>query len=68
MKKLVLAVAFSLTASAVLAGGVAEPAMTTEEVVANASSSQGYVVPLLLLLALAVAVSNRSGGAPVQLP
>jgi hypothetical protein len=64
MKKLVLALTFSLTASAVLAGGVAEPAMSTEEVVANASSSQGYVVPLLLLLALVIAASNRA--APVN--
>jgi hypothetical protein len=64
MKKLILAAVLSMTATAVLAGGVAEPAMQPETVAANASSSQGgYVVPLLLLLALVIAASNKA--APV---
>jgi len=66
MKKFVLAVAFSLSATAVFAGGVVEPAMQVEEVVAKASSSNsGLIVPLLLLLALAIAMSNKTTAAPV---
>jgi hypothetical protein len=66
MKKLVLATVLSLSATAVLAGGVAEPAMQAEEVATQAASSQaGYVVPLLLLLALIVAASNNGGANPL---
>jgi hypothetical protein len=65
MKKLVLAVALVLSATAVMAGGVAETAMQPEEVAAKAASSQaGYIVPLLLLLALVIAASNKSVPAP----
>ena len=65
MKKLVLAVAFSLTANAVFAGGVAEAVMPQEEVAAQASSSAGtFIIPLLLLVALAIAASNKTS-APV---
>ncbi len=66
MKKVVLAVVFSLGATAAFAGGVAEPAMQVEEVVAKASSfNSGLIVPLLLLLALAIAASNKATPAPV---
>ena len=61
MKNLALSLALSLAATTAFAGGVAEPTMQTEEVVANSASSQsGYIVPLLLLIALAVAASNKT--------
>ena len=60
MKKLALAAALSLAASTAFAGGVVEPTMTPEVVVAKTSSSAGgLVVPLLLLLVLAAAAASN---------
>lgn len=58
MKKIALAAALSVAASTAFAGGVAEPMAAPEAVKASSSSAGGYLVPLLLLVALAVAASN----------
>jgi hypothetical protein len=59
MKKLALAAALTVVASASFAGGLAEPVMEPEIVAAATSSSAGgIVVPLLLLLVIAAAASN----------
>jgi hypothetical protein len=59
MKKLALAAALSVVATASFAGGMAEPVMEPEIVAAATSSSAGgIVVPLLLLLVIAAAASN----------
>jgi hypothetical protein len=53
MKKLVLSVAFALTASAAMAGSVAPPAVTPEVVVQQAATSsvdQGILVPILFVV------------------
>lgn len=62
-KKTLLAGAFCVLATqAAYAGGVAEPTMEPEVVVAETSaSSGGVIVPLLLLLLIAAAVSGSSG-------
>ena len=61
MKKLVLAAAMTLSATAALAGGMAEPVMEPEVVeAATSSSSAGIIVPLLLLLLIAAAASSGS--------
>lgn len=62
MKKLLLASAFTLTAVAAYAGGMAEPVMEPEVVkAATSSSAGGVIVPLLLLLLVAAAVSSNNG-------
>ncbi|MBD3763784.1 MAG: hypothetical protein IE927_03340 [Rhodobacterales bacterium] len=59
MKKLVLAAALTVAATATFAGGMAEPVMEPEVVeAATSSSSGGLIVPLLLLLVVAAAASN----------
>ena len=59
MKKLALAAALTVVATASFAGGMAEPVMEPEIVAAATSSSAGgIVVPLLLLLVIAAAASN----------
>ncbi len=59
MKKLALAAALSLSATTAFAGGMAEPVMEPEVVVEEtASTNAGLIVPLLLLVLVAVAVSN----------
>jgi hypothetical protein len=59
MKKIALAAALSLAATSAFAGGMAEPTMDPEVVVAQTSSSAGgVVVPLLLLLVIAAAAAS----------
>lgn len=61
------AVAASLTIAAqpVHAGGVAEPMMEPEVVVAEtAAASGGFVVPLLLLVVIAAAVASSGSDMP----
>ena len=59
MKKLALAAALTVVASASFAGGMAEPVMEPEIVdAATSSSAGGIVVPLLLLLVIAAAASS----------
>lgn len=58
MKKIALAAALSVAATSAFAGGV--PEQPEPEVKGNTSSSAGgYLVPLLLLVALAVAASKQ---------
>ena len=59
MKKLALAAALSIAATSAFAGGV-EPVMEPAPVVETASSSSngGLIVPLLVLVLVAAAVSN----------
>ena len=61
MKKIALAAALSVAASTAFAGGMAEPTMVPDAVVAPVvagSSAGGLLIPLLLLLVLAAAASN----------
>lgn len=58
MKKIALAAALSVAATSAFAGGAAEPMMEMETVAKASSSGAGLVVPLLLLVALAVAATN----------
>lgn len=64
MKKLALAAALSVAASAAFAGGMATPVMEPAPVVAEvqktSSSAGGLVVPLLLLLVLAAAAASSN--------
>ena len=64
-KKIILAGAFcALTAQGAYAGGVVEPVMEPEVVIAEtASSSEGVIIPLLLLLVIAAAIAGE-GAAP----
>ena len=63
MKKLALAAMATFTATAAMAGGLAEPVMEPEVVeAATSSSSAGIIVPLLLLLLIAAAASSGSNG------
>ena len=58
MKKIALAVALTVAASAAFAGGV-EPTMDVGVVTTTTSSSaSGIVVPLLLLIVLGAALAN----------
>lgn len=62
------AIAASLTIAAqpVHAGGVAQPMMEPEVVVAEtAAGSGGFIVPLILLALIAAAASSGGGGAEV---
>ncbi len=67
-KKILLAGAFcALATQSAYAGGVAEPTMEQEVVVAETTaSSGGFVLPLLLLVLIAVAVSGTSS-APLDI-
>ncbi len=53
MKKIILAAAFSLGATAAMAGNVAEPVMEPEVIQEDTSSSStGLIVPIIVLLAV----------------
>ena len=62
MKNLILAGALTLTATSAFAGAltdpIVEPTVIIEE--ASASSSHGILVPIMLLIALGVAVASGS--------
>lgn len=58
MKKLALAAALATTASTAFAGGLIEPIMEQEIVeVKTKASAGGILIPLLILLLVAAAVS-----------
>ena len=57
MKKILLAAAFSITATSLHAGSMATPKME-EPVVSASSSSAGATLPILLMLVLGVLVSQ----------
>lgn len=60
MKKLALAAVITVVAGAAFAGGMEAPVMEIAPVVeeASGSSAGGLLVPLMLLLLVALAVSN----------
>ncbi len=60
MKKLALAAALTVVAGAAFAGGMDAPMMDMAPVVeeASGSSAGGLMVPLMLLLLVALAISN----------
>ena len=62
MRKTVLIIALSVTAGSANAVCHVQP-VATETVVADASSSAGdqMIVPLLIIIALAIAASNSAG-------
>ena len=64
MKKIALATAVSLAASAAFAGNVAEPEVDVVEVVEDSSSSSGALLPILglLLIGIIVATNDSSSG------
>lgn len=64
MKKIALAAAMSLAASAAFAGNVAEPEVDVVEVVEDSSSSSGALLPILglLLVGIIVATNDSSSG------
>jgi len=64
MKKIALAAAMSLAASAAFAGNVAEPEVDVVEVVEDSSSSSGALLPILglLLIGIIVATNDSSSG------
>ncbi|MFN3953929.1 MAG: hypothetical protein ACK4LQ_05695 [Pararhodobacter sp.] len=56
MKKLALAALIAVAGTAAMAGSYVEPIIEPEVIVAHSSSSaSGIIIPLLLLVALAVA-------------
>ncbi|MGB8624145.1 MAG: hypothetical protein WCD16_15155 [Paracoccaceae bacterium] len=60
MKKLALAAAMSVAATASFAGNMAEPVMEPEVIVEDTSSSNaGIIVPILFLVLVAAAVSSN---------
>ncbi len=60
MKKLALAAALTVAATAAFAGGMEAPVMEPEVVeAATSSSAGGIVVPLLLLLVIAAAAASN---------
>ncbi len=56
MKKLALAAALSVAATAAFAGGLAEPIMEPAVIIEETTSSSGGIIIPLLLLAVVVAV------------
>lgn len=59
MKKIALAAALSVAATTAFAGGAPEaPAMEPAAVAKASSSGAGFIVPLLLLVALAYAAKK----------
>ncbi|TCO73462.1 hypothetical protein [Rhodovulum euryhalinum] len=59
MKKIALAAALSVAATAGFAGGYSEPVMEPEVIVEDTSSSAGGIlVPVLALILFALAVSD----------
>ena len=60
MKKIALAAALSLAASSAFAGGLAQPVMEPAPVVEkSAAPSGGFLIPLLLLVLVAAAISSN---------
>ena len=60
MKKIALAAALSLAASSAFAGGLAQPVMEPAPVVEQSSApSGGFLIPLLLLVLVAAAISSN---------
>lgn len=61
MKKLALAAAVSVAATAAFAGGMEAPMMEPEVIIEETkASSAGFVIPLLILLIAAAALANES--------
>ena len=61
MKKLVIASAFVAAASTASAGSMADPVIEAPVIVEEtAGSSGGMIIPLLLFVALAIAVGSSS--------
>jgi len=58
MKKIALAAAITLTATAAFAGGMADPIIEPEIIETATSSSAGGLLIPLLLIAVAVAASS----------
>ena len=58
MKKIALATAVSLAASAAFAGNVAEPEVDVVEVVGDSSSSSGALLPILALLLIGAVIAS----------
>lgn len=58
MKKIALATAVSLAASAAFAGNVAEPEVDVVEVVEDSSSSSGALLPILALLLIGAVIAS----------
>ena len=64
MKKIALAAAVSLAASAAFAGNVAEPEVDVVEVVEDSSSSSGALLPILALLLIGVVIASSDSDSP----
>jgi len=65
MKKLVIASAFIATASTASAGSMADPVIEAPVIVEEtAGSSGGMIIPLILFVALAIAVGSSSTPLP----
>ncbi|RFP90764.1 hypothetical protein DZK27_00310 [Rhodobacteraceae bacterium 63075] len=65
MKKLVIASAFVAAASTASAGSMADPVIEAPVIVEEtAGSSGGMIIPLILFVALAIAVGSSSSGSP----
>jgi len=63
MKKLVIASAFVAAASTASAGSMADPVIEAPVIVEEAAgSSGGMIIPLMLFVALAIAVGSSSSG------
>ena len=58
MKKIALAAAMSVAASAAFAGNVSEPQVDVVEVVEDSSSSSGALLPILALLIVGAAIAS----------
>ncbi len=63
MKSIYASLAALIFASPVFAGGMAEPIMEEEVVVEEATSSSraGILVPILALILIGLAISNKGG-------
>lgn len=60
MKKLVLAAAFTAAASTAFAGNLSEPVVEAPVIVEQATgTSQGIILPLILLVLVAAAVASN---------
>jgi hypothetical protein len=60
MKKLVLAAAFTAAASTAFAGNLSEPVVEAPVIVEEATgTSQGIILPLILLVLVAAAVASN---------
>ena len=74
MKKLMIATAFMVAATQATAGGMTEPlveqevVMAPEQVAQGVAGSGGFIVPLLILAVVALAVSTTGGGGGGTVP